>query len=132
MPTVHAGVVDQFEVDLRSGAFVLRQSDLYLNDVIEVPLTRSYNSRDWMAKNRVHAFGRNSNHPYDIAPLGSRNPYTYQMIALEDGDFIYFDRISKAQGTPMRCFNTPKRAPDSTRLSPVGTGTDDNEACRRV
>jgi YD repeat-containing protein len=98
IPTVHAGVVDRFEVDLRIGAFVLRQSDLYLNDVFEVPLTRSYNSRDWMAKNRVHAFGRNSNHPYDIAPLGSRNPYTYQMIALEDSDFIYFDRISKGTG----------------------------------
>lgn len=98
MPTVHAGIVDRFETDLRIGAFVLRQSDLYLNDVFEVPLTRSYNSRDWLAKNPVHAFGRNSSHPYDIAPLGSRNPYTYQMIALEDGDFIYFDRISKGTG----------------------------------
>jgi len=46
----------------------------------------------------VHAFGRNSNHPYDIAPIGTRNPYTYQMIVLEDGDFLYFDRISKGTG----------------------------------
>jgi YD repeat-containing protein len=98
MPTVHTGVVDRFEVDLRLGAFVLRQSDLYLNDVFEVPLTRSYNSRDWLPQNKVHAFGRNSNHPYDVAPLGSRNPYVYQMIALEDGDFLYFDRISKGTG----------------------------------
>jgi YD repeat-containing protein len=46
----------------------------------------------------VHAFGRNANHPFDIAPIGTRNPYTYQMIALEDGDFLYFDRISKGTG----------------------------------
>jgi YD repeat-containing protein len=98
IPTEHTGSVDRFETDLRIGAFVLRQSDLYLNDVFEVPLTRSYNSRDWLGKNRVHAFGRNSSHPYDAAPLGSRNPYTYQMIALEDGDFLYFDRISKGTG----------------------------------
>ncbi len=98
MPTTHTGVVDQFETDLRIGAFVLRQSDLYLNDAFEVPLTRSYNSRDWLSKNPVHSFGRNTSHPYDIAPLGSRNPYTHQMIVLEDGDFIYFDRISKGTG----------------------------------
>jgi YD repeat-containing protein len=98
MPTIHAGEIDRFEVDLRYGAFVLRQSDLRLNDVFDMPLTRSYDSEDWVARNRVHAFGRNSNHPYDVAPLGSRNPYTYQMLALEDGDLLYFDRISKGTG----------------------------------
>jgi YD repeat-containing protein len=98
MPTAHAGAEDRFEVDLRYGTFVLRQSDLYLNDVFEIPLTRSYRSNDWVSANPVHAFGRNSNHPYDIAPIGTRNPYTYQMIALEDGDFLYFDRISKGTG----------------------------------
>jgi len=98
MPIVHAEPVDRFEVDLRYGNFVLRQSDLYLNDVFEVPLTRSYRSNDWVPANPVHAFGRNANHPFDIAPVGTRNPYTYQMIALEDGDFLYFDRISKGTG----------------------------------
>ncbi len=47
---------------------------------------------------RVHAFGVNSNHPYDIAPVGTRNPYTHQLLALEDGEFLYFDRISKGTG----------------------------------
>jgi YD repeat-containing protein len=98
MPTEHAGAMDRFEVDLRNGNFVLRQSDLYLNDGFEVPLTRSYRSNDWVSANPVHAFGRNTNHPFDIAPVGTRNPYTYQMIALEDGDFLYFDRISKGTG----------------------------------
>ena len=97
-PTVHADTVDRFEVDLRYGAFVMRQTDLRIDDVFQVPLTRSYNSRDWLAPSRMHAFGGNSNHPYDIAPLGTRNPYTYMMLALEDGDFLYFDRISSGTG----------------------------------
>ncbi len=98
MPTSHAGPVDRFEVDLRSGVFLLRQSDLHLSDVFDVALTRSYASYDQMHSNPVHAFGRNSNHPYDIAPVGTRNPYTYQMLVLEDGEFLYFDRVSKGTG----------------------------------
>lgn len=98
MPTTHGDPVDRFEVDLRYGNFIVRQTDLFLNDVLKVPLTRTYCSNEWVDRNPVHAFGRNSNHPYDIAPIGTRNPYTYQMIVLEDGDFLYFDRISKGTG----------------------------------
>jgi YD repeat-containing protein len=97
-PTTHGEPVDHFEADLRYATFILRETDLYLDDVFQVPLTRSYTSNDWLPNNPVHAFGRNSNHPYDIAPLGTRNPYTYQLIALEDGEFLYFDRISKGTG----------------------------------
>lgn len=46
-PTTHSGSVDRFEVDLRYGAFVVRQTDLILKDVAAVPLTRSYLSQDW-------------------------------------------------------------------------------------
>jgi len=98
MPTSHVGAAERFEVDFRSGTFIMRQSDLYLNDVFEVPLTRSYTSNDWMHSNPVHAFGRNTNHPYDIAPVGTRNPYTFQLLILEDGEFVHFDRISKGTG----------------------------------
>jgi YD repeat-containing protein len=98
MPTTHTGKVDRFEADLRYGSFVLRQTDMELGDVFDVPLKRSYRSYDWVHSNPVHAFGRNSNHPYDIAPVGTRNPYTWMMVTLEDGDFLYFDRISKGTG----------------------------------
>jgi YD repeat-containing protein len=98
MPTTYAVAVDRFEADLRDADFVLQETDLRLNDVFDVPLTRSYRSRDWAHSNPVHAFGRNSNHPYDVAPIGTRNPYTYQMLVLEDGEFLYFDRISKGTG----------------------------------
>lgn len=90
-----SSAVDQFEVDLRYGNFVLRQTDLFLQDEFAIPFTRTYNSRDWVDPNRVHAFGEYANQTYDIAPLGERNPYAWQMIALEDGDFVYLDRISK-------------------------------------
>ncbi len=95
-PTLDRREIDRFEVDLRYGAFVLRQSDLFLKDVFDVPLTRSYSSQDW--DDRLHAFGRNSNHPYDIAPSGSRWPYTYITLMLEDSDFLYFKRISEGTG----------------------------------
>jgi hypothetical protein len=90
--------VDRMEADLRYSRFVLRETDLYLDDVFQVPLTRTYSSLDWLHPNPVHAFGRNTNHPYDIAPVGTRNPYTEQMIVMEDGDFLYFDRISQGTG----------------------------------
>jgi hypothetical protein len=97
-PTLDRREVDQFETDLRYGAFVLRQSDLFLKDVFDVPLTRTYNSQDWATWDRVHAFGRNSNHSYDIAPRGSRWPYTFITLMLEDSDFLYFKRISDGTG----------------------------------
>jgi len=98
LPADRSGPVDRFEADLRNGAFILRQSDLYLSDVFDVPLTRTYNSRDFTHPNPVHAFGKNTNHPYDIAPLGTRFPYTDQIIDLEDGNFVYFPRVSKGTG----------------------------------
>jgi YD repeat-containing protein len=97
-PTERADVLDRFEVDLRYGAFVIRQSDLLLDDDSRIPLTRSYISRDWAGMTRMHAFGRNSNHSFDIAPVGNKSPYTYLMLALEDGDVLYYKRISKGDG----------------------------------
>jgi YD repeat-containing protein len=91
--------VDRFETDLRTGRFVMRQTDLLISEAgFNIPLTRTYTSDDWLPKNTSHAFGLNTNHPYDIAPLGTRNPYTEQYLVLEDGDFLYFPRISKGTG----------------------------------
>lgn len=98
VPMNGSGPVDRFEADLRYGSFVLRQTDVFVKDIFLVPLTRTYASLDWVHPNHVHAFGKNANHPYDIAPLGTRNPYTYMMIALEDSDFLFFSRISEGTG----------------------------------
>ena len=93
-PTIHQGVVDEFEVDLRYGAFKVRQTDLEVKDIFDVPLTRTYIAQDWVGRDRVQEFGKNTNHPYDVAPLGTRNPYTEMQLTLEDGDFLYFKRVS--------------------------------------
>jgi YD repeat-containing protein len=91
-PTVrHDSAVNNFEVDLHSGMFVLRQTDLFISDVMPLSLTRTY--RVWDLYSR--AFGVGTNHPYDISPTGSRFPYTYMDLNLEDGRQIHLRRISK-------------------------------------
>jgi Cytochrome oxidase complex assembly protein 1/Domain of unknown function (DUF6531) len=91
-PSVHHdSPVNEFQVDLHSGMFVLRQTDLFVSDSMPLSLTRTY--RPWDAN--THAFGVGANHPYDVCPTGTRNPYTYLDLNLEDGRQIRFPRISK-------------------------------------
>jgi len=128
MPTTPTDPIDRFEADLRYGNFVLRETDLFLDDSFKVPLTRTYVSNEWVDQNPVHAFGRNCNHPYDIAPIGARNPYTYQMIVLEDADFLYFDRISKGTGYADSVFQHTETSTLLQGYNPVGRSRVDNEA----
>jgi YD repeat-containing protein len=86
--------VNEFDVALDSGMFVLRQTDLFIPDVMPLSLTRTY--RPWDHHSR--AFGAGANHPYDVCPTGTRFPYTYMDLNLEDGRQIYFPRISKGTG----------------------------------
>lgn len=88
------GPVDEAEADLRYGHMVLRETDLYDDDVFQVPLTRTYTSIDWATNDHVHAFGRNTSFYWNMAPRGTRFPYTYQYIVLADGDVLYFRRVS--------------------------------------
>lgn len=87
----HNAAVNQTEVDLSRGIFVLRQTDLFIADDLPLSLTRAYDAWD----PSVYAFGQGTNHPYDVAPTGTRNPYTYMDLILEDGRSVHFDRISK-------------------------------------
>lgn len=97
-PVSHAQPDNRFETDLRYGSFVLRQTDLPLDDVFNAPLERAYTTRDWGSPSHQHAFGFNASDSFDIAPTGSRWPYTYLTLMLEDGDFLYFKRISPGSG----------------------------------
>jgi YD repeat-containing protein len=94
-PTVrHDFPVNEFRVDLHSGAFILRQTDLFVPDVIPLSLTRTF--QGW---NRYRmAYGVGTNHPYDICPTGTRHPYTYMDLVLEDGAQVHFRRISEGTG----------------------------------
>jgi hypothetical protein len=117
--------VDRFETDLRSGKFNLRQTDLVIEDAgTLVPLTRTYTAQDWVESNPMHAFGMNSSHPYDIAPTGTRNPYTELFIVLEDGDFLFFPAFRSVPVTGTRFMYTPRRPVTLVGLSSTGTGTD--------
>lgn len=91
-PTVrHDAPINEFQVDLHSGAFVLRQTDLFIPDVVPLSLLRTYRVWDFYSR----AFGVGTNHPYDICPTGTRFPYTYMDLNLEDGQQIHLRRISK-------------------------------------
>jgi hypothetical protein len=91
---LHPQPVEQFEVDLHSGEFILRQTDFFVPDVVPIALIRTYHSWNQAA----YAFGMGANHPYDIAPTGTRNPYTFMDLNLEDGREIHFERISEGRG----------------------------------
>jgi YD repeat-containing protein len=85
---------DELEVDLRQGVLVTRHSDFFTPDTMPIALTRAYHSLD----NISRAFGIGGNHPYDILPVGNRNPYTYIDLVMPDGGLIHYDRISKGFG----------------------------------
>jgi YD repeat-containing protein len=97
VPTVrHDSPINEFEVDLHSGAFVLRQTDFFIPDSMPLSLTRTYRARETYGNTFDSlAFGVGTNHQYDVSPTGSRYPYTYMYLNLEDGRAIYFQRISK-------------------------------------
>jgi YD repeat-containing protein len=96
-PTLrHDSPINEFQVDLHSGMFILRQTDLFVSDSMPLTLTRTY--KGWDYDNRLREFGLGSSHPYDICPTGSRFPYTYMDLNLEDARQIHFARISKGTG----------------------------------
>ena len=90
----HESPVNEFVVNLRNGNFKLLQTDLFVPDIMPLCLTRTYFA--WSPGRR--AFGVGMNHPYDICPTGTRFPYTYMDLNLEDGNVIYLPRISKGTG----------------------------------
>jgi YD repeat-containing protein len=80
-------------VDLSTGQFVLKKTDLIVHDVIPLELTRTYYSGD----NGQRPFGLGSTHPYAIF-LWSANQYQEADLILPDGDRIHYARISSGTG----------------------------------
>ena len=94
-PTVrHDSSVDEFQVDLQTGMFILRQTDLFVPDSMPLSLTRTYR----ISYNYLSAFGIGASHPYDVCPLGKRSSYTYMDLNLEDGRRLHFPRVSSGTG----------------------------------
>lgn len=76
-------------VDLGTGLFVLKKTDIYLPDTMPIILRRTYRPGD----NASRAFGIGSSHPYDIF-LWSVNNYQETDLILPDGGRIHYVRIS--------------------------------------
>ena len=94
-PTLHHDApVNEFQVDLSTGRFVLRQTDLFVPDAISLSLVRTLVTWGYQSK----AFGIGGNHPYDFCPTGTRNPYTYMDLTLGDFQYVHMLRISKGTG----------------------------------
>jgi Domain of unknown function (DUF6531) len=91
---MHDSPVNQFEVDLSTGKFIVRQTDLFVAQAMPISLTRTYESFG----STVGSFGVETSQPYDVSPVGSRFPYTFIDLILEDGESVHFERISKGTG----------------------------------
>jgi hypothetical protein len=85
---------DEFAVDLRSGKFVVKSTDIELRDTPYISLMRVYESFD----SQTRAFGMGSEPGIDLCLQGSRWPYTYLDLTLADGNSLHFDRISEGTG----------------------------------
>jgi YD repeat-containing protein len=90
----HDSPVNQFEVNLSTGKFIVRQTDLFSAGTMPISLTRTYDSFDSMSQ----SFGIGAMQAYDVNPVGSRFPYTFIDLDFEDGEEVHFDRISKGTG----------------------------------
>ncbi len=90
----HDSPVNDFLVDLHTGRFILRHTDLFVPDVMPLSLTRTYISWD----DHSRAFGIGGNHPYDICPTGPHFPYSRMELFLEGDQSLEFRRISKGVG----------------------------------
>ena len=88
-PTPGGDAWDGESVDLSTGIFVHRKTDLYVDGAIPIALTRTYRSGDSGAR----PFGIGSSHPYQIF-LSATAPYQEASLVLADGSAIRYVRTS--------------------------------------
>jgi RHS repeat-associated protein len=77
-------------VDIGTGLFVFKKTDLYLPDILPIQLIRSYRPNDAASR----AFGVGTSHNYDIFLVGTVFPYTYMDLVFADGSRIECPRTS--------------------------------------
>lgn len=80
-------------VDLGTGLFVLRKTDVFLPDTMALVLRRTYRPGDTTSR----AFGIGSTHPYEMF-LWSVNNYQETDLILPDGGRVHYVRISPGTG----------------------------------
>src|SRR5262249_54019774 len=77
-------------VDLSTGLFVHRQTDMVLPDVIPIVMTRTYRTNDTGSR----PFGIGASHSYEMFLIGDQANYSYVDLILPDGARIHFNRTS--------------------------------------
>ncbi|MBB3121403.1 RHS repeat-associated core domain-containing protein [Pseudoduganella violacea] len=81
-------------VDCATGLFLNNATDLAVDDVIPMRVTRSYRPRDPASR----GFGVGTNLQYDYFLVGDTSPWTYQELILPDGGRLRYKRISAGTG----------------------------------
>ncbi|MGH7962952.1 MAG: DUF6531 domain-containing protein, partial [Candidatus Binatia bacterium] len=76
-------------VDLGTGLFVYRKTDLFVPDVIPLVLTRTYRQNDFEFRN----FGQGSPNPYELLLVGNTSCEALDLV-LPDGGNIHYTRIA--------------------------------------
>jgi RHS repeat-associated protein len=107
-PPPGSNASDGDPVDLFTGLFVLRKTDLVVQDVLPIVLTRTYRQGDTISR----AFGIGATHPYDLY-LWSAQQYQEADLILPDGGRIHYVRISPGIGFAEAVFEH-KETPTTT------------------
>jgi RHS repeat-associated protein len=111
---VPGGATDGEPVDLATGLFVMKKTDLYLPDTIPISLTRTYRQSD----PAIRAFGVGMGLDYNMV-LSTNAQYTYGELILPDGGRIRFNRINSGNGATDGIFEAQSTPTDfyKARLS---------------
>jgi RHS repeat-associated protein len=88
------GMRDGDPVDLATGLFVYEKTDLVVDDVIPIVVSRHYRQGDA----NYRSFGRNTNLSYQMYLVGDSSTFTYADLMLADGAKVRFTRISAGTG----------------------------------
>ena len=86
-------ISDGEPVDLATGLFVYEKTDLVLDDVIPLSITRTYRPND----TSIRPFGIGANFPYGIF-IWSANQYQEADLILPDGGRVHYVRTSPGTG----------------------------------
>jgi RHS repeat-associated protein len=108
-------------VDLATGLFTLRKTDLFIPDIMPIELTRVYRSGD----DNVYRFGPGMTHLYAMF-LWSAHQYTELDLIQPDGAKVHYVRVSAGEGFTDAVFEhtaTPTRFYKS-RVTWNGDGWD--------
>ena len=90
---VPAGATDGEPVDLATGLFVMKKSDLFLRDTIPISITRTYRQSD----SAIRSFGVGMGLDYNMV-LSTDSQYSYGDLVLPDGGRIHYTRITPGNG----------------------------------